>query len=132
MVISIVTINLKITFLHLFLMFFLTYFQEWILSHFHHIHGFECLLSYIEDYPCVCMYHPCRGNDVVKLFCVYIDQTEHDDIKWISYTSHERRFHSTPFHYTSDVFACIFTQRAIHICQTSGPPTIYSYSIYVS
>ncbi|XP_058741300.1 uncharacterized protein LOC131613668 [Vicia villosa] len=77
-----------------------------ILSHFHRIHGFDCVLEYIEDYPRVCLYYPRRRNYALRPFCEYIDRTQHYDIDWTPYATHQNTIHFDPISYYSGWLAC--------------------------
>lgn len=91
-VICITTNNFKSTFLTFVTTIFLIHFHGWIISHFYHIDIFDSVVGYSEDWPRACMYSLRRGNNVVQLFCVYINRIAHDDIIQIPYTAHHNTF----------------------------------------
>ena len=66
----------------------LLFLQSWIISHFHRIHGFEQDIDYTDNMPKAVKHVLHRGNHQVVSYRVYIDCTNHDDIKWTSFNDY--------------------------------------------
>lgn len=62
--------------------------QEWIISHFSSITGWEVVSAYTEDWPRVAAFASYRGNNVIESFQVYLDRTIADDIAFCIYRGH--------------------------------------------